>query len=207
MNKKSSSLISTVLYMTMIKIPESTKRAVRLLKEKGHHLFIASGRSPFLIQPILEEIGLDSFIAYNGQYVMYEGEVIYGNPLKQELMDKIYETADQHDHPLVFMGEKTMKASVPNHPFIHEGIGTLKQSILSTICHSLKKTSFIKCCYFVKQKRNIYMKRSVKKLISSGGMSCLRMSCQKVDQRLKELNESLKDFRTIKRTQLPSVTG
>lgn len=57
---------------------------------------------------------------------MYEGEVIYGNPLKQELMDKIYETADQHDHPLVFMGEKTMKASVPNHPFIHEGIGTLK---------------------------------------------------------------------------------
>lgn len=57
---------------------------------------------------------------------MYEGEVIYGNPLKLELMEKIYETADRQDHPLVFMGEKALKASVPNHPFIHEGIGTLK---------------------------------------------------------------------------------
>ncbi|MFE5472305.1 Cof-type HAD-IIB family hydrolase [Bacillus safensis] len=118
--------IDGTLYDHDKKIPESTKRAVHLLKEKGHHLFIASGRSPFLIRPILEELGLDSFIAYNGQYVMYEGDVIYGNPLKQELMERIYETADRHDHPLVFMGEETMKASVPNHPFIHEGIGTLK---------------------------------------------------------------------------------
>ncbi|MCM3149585.1 Cof-type HAD-IIB family hydrolase [Bacillus sp. FSL W8-1143] len=118
--------IDGTLYDHDKKIPESTKRSVRLLKEKGHHLFIASGRSPFLIKPILEELGLDSFIAYNGQYVMYEGEVIYGNPLKLELMEQIYETADHHDHPLVFMGEKAMKASVPNHPFIHEGIGTLK---------------------------------------------------------------------------------
>lgn len=98
--------IDGTLYDHDKKIPESTKRAVRLLKEKGHHLFIASGRSPFLIKPILEELGLDSFIAYNGQYVMYEGKVIYGNPLKLELMEKIYETADRHDHPLVFMGEK-----------------------------------------------------------------------------------------------------
>ncbi|MDM5297759.1 Cof-type HAD-IIB family hydrolase [Bacillus pumilus] len=118
--------IDGTLYDHDKKIPESTKQAVRLLKEKGHHLFIASGRSPFLIQPILEELALDSFIAYNGQYVMYEGKVIYENCLKQELIEQIYETADHHDHPLVFMGEETMKASVPNHPFIHEGIGTLK---------------------------------------------------------------------------------
>lgn len=39
--------IDGTLYDHDKKIPESTKRAVRLLKEKGHHLFIASGRSPF----------------------------------------------------------------------------------------------------------------------------------------------------------------
>ncbi|MFJ5963563.1 Cof-type HAD-IIB family hydrolase [Bacillus sp. NPDC093026] len=118
--------IDGTLYDHDKQIPESTKHAVGLLKEKGHHLFIASGRSPFLIKPILEELALDSFVAYNGQYVMFEGKVIYRNPLKQDLMEQIYETADQHGHPLVFMGEETMKASVPNHPFIHEGIGTLK---------------------------------------------------------------------------------
>lgn len=39
--------IDGTLYDHDKKIPESTKRAVHLLKEKGHHLFIASGRSPF----------------------------------------------------------------------------------------------------------------------------------------------------------------
>ena len=99
--------IDGTLYDHDKKIPESTKRAVRLLKEKGHHLFIASGRSPFLIQPILQELALDSFIAYNGQYVMYEGEVIYGNPLKLELMEQIYETADRHRSSACFHGRKS----------------------------------------------------------------------------------------------------
>lgn len=118
--------IDGTLYDHDKQIPESTKQAVRLLKEQGHHLFIASGRAAFLIRPVLEELELDSFIAYNGQYVMHEGEVIYRNPLRQELMEQIYETADRQSHPLVFMGEEAMKASVPNHPFVHEGIGTLK---------------------------------------------------------------------------------
>ncbi|MFS0654273.1 Cof-type HAD-IIB family hydrolase [Bacillus sp. 179-C3.3 HS] len=118
--------IDGTLYDHDKNIPESTKQAVQLLKEKGHHLFIASGRSPFLIQPVLEELALDSYIAYNGQYVVYEGKVIYQNPLKLELMEQIYEMAHSHDHPLVFLGEEEMKASVPDHPFVHEGIGTLK---------------------------------------------------------------------------------
>ncbi|CAM5230735.1 hypothetical protein BSAF29S_04694 [Bacillus safensis subsp. safensis] len=69
--------IDGTLYDHDKNIPESTKRAVHLLKEKGHHLFIASGRSPFLIRPILEELGLDSFIAYNGRDMSCMRETLF----------------------------------------------------------------------------------------------------------------------------------
>jgi hypothetical protein len=35
---------------------------------------------PFMVKPILEELEIESFISYNGQYVVFEGEVIYKNP-------------------------------------------------------------------------------------------------------------------------------
>ncbi|MDA7026305.1 hypothetical protein PJ311_06705 [Bacillus sp. CLL-7-23] len=34
-----------------------------------------------MITEISEELGIDSFISYNGQYVLYEGEVINKNQL------------------------------------------------------------------------------------------------------------------------------
>lgn len=69
-------------------IPASAKTAISNLKERGHHVFIATGRAPFMVSPVLEELGIDSFISYNGQYVVFEGDVIYknpfpGNPLKR----------------------------------------------------------------------------------------------------------------------------
>lgn len=51
------------------------------LQRQGHHVFIASGRSPFLVKPILEELGIHSFISYNGQFVVFENQVIYKNPV------------------------------------------------------------------------------------------------------------------------------
>ncbi|MGE6631231.1 Cof-type HAD-IIB family hydrolase [Bacillus sp. NPDC077027] len=143
--------IDGTLYDHDKRIPNSTKQAVKILKEKGHHLFIASGRSPFLIAPILEELELDSFVAYNGQFVVYEGKVIYRNLIDQELIERIYEVAERRDHPLVFMGEKTMKASVLNHPFIHEGIGTLKTEHPEHDVSFFKENEIFQLLLFCKQ--------------------------------------------------------
>lgn len=79
-----------------------------------------------MVSPVLEELGIDSFISYNGQYVVFEGDVIYKNPLSGQSLEALLAHSDQCGHPIVFMGEEGMRSSVDDHPFIHEGIGSLK---------------------------------------------------------------------------------
>lgn len=69
------------------RIPATAKQAVSDLKAHGHHVFIASGRAPFMVRPVLEELGIDSFVSYNGQYVVFEGEVIYKNPIAEQSLE------------------------------------------------------------------------------------------------------------------------
>lgn len=71
-------------------IPDSTKRALRALKEKGIKLFIATGRSPAQLD-FFEEQNVryfDGFITMNGQYCYNEKEVIREQCLdRQDLID------------------------------------------------------------------------------------------------------------------------
>ncbi len=109
------------------KIPESTKYAVSMLKKSGVDVAIATGRAPFMFEDIREELGIDSFISFNGQYVVYKGEIIYANPLNQDVLMRIDKYAAANSHPLVFLDHEGMKANVKHHSHIAESIGsTLK---------------------------------------------------------------------------------
>ena len=71
-------------------IPNSTKRALKALKEKGVKLFIATGRSPSQLDFFKEEdmSHFDGFITMNGQYCYNEKEVIREQCLdRQDLID------------------------------------------------------------------------------------------------------------------------
>ena len=49
-------------------MPNSTKEAIFALKEQGHEVAIATGRAPFMFVDIREELNIDTYISYNGQY-------------------------------------------------------------------------------------------------------------------------------------------
>ena len=68
------------------KLPPSTKQAVFKLKELGHIVAIATGRAPFMYEDLREELGIDTFVSYNGQYVVLNGEVLHTNPLHSLLL-------------------------------------------------------------------------------------------------------------------------
>ena len=72
------------------------------------------------------ELEIDTYVSYNGQYVVLNGEVLYTNPLKIPALEKLTEDALNHNHPVIFMDHEDMKANVPEHPYINESIGTLK---------------------------------------------------------------------------------
>ncbi|WP_082234324.1 Cof-type HAD-IIB family hydrolase [Halobacillus massiliensis] len=107
------------------KLPEATVKAVKDLQKSGVYCAIATGRAPFMYEDIRETLGIDSFVSFNGQYVVFEGEVIYKNPLPYSELEKLYDDAHSKNHPLVFMNEKGMRASDPNHSFIRESLGSL----------------------------------------------------------------------------------
>lgn len=108
------------------KIPASTKQAVFALKEKGYDVAIATGRAPFMFSDLREELQIDSYVSYNGQYVVFRGEVIYTNPLSKEALQSLTDLALNHENPIVYMDHLDMKANVPHDDLITTSIGTLK---------------------------------------------------------------------------------
>lgn len=107
-------------------LPSSTKEAIFKLKEEGHIVAIATGRAPFMFEDLRKELDIHTFVSYNGQYVVLNGEVLYTNPLHISSLEKLAEAALQNDHPVVFMDHEDMKANVPEHSYIKESIETLK---------------------------------------------------------------------------------
>ncbi|MFK2824851.1 Cof-type HAD-IIB family hydrolase [Bacillus sp. B190/17] len=107
-------------------LPPKTKEAVRLLRDNGVYTAIATGRAPFMFEDLREELDIHSFVSFNGQYVVFEGEVIYVNPLAAEALDRLKQYADQSGHPLVYMTEKVMKANCSGDTYIEESISSLK---------------------------------------------------------------------------------
>jgi len=106
-------------------LPISTRQAINILKENGVFVAIATGRAPFMFTSLIKELEIDSFVSFNGQFVVFENEVIYKNPLNQLDLEYLSQTASDNGHPLVYMNEKTMKTTKKQHPFVETSISSL----------------------------------------------------------------------------------
>ncbi|WP_027408293.1 Cof-type HAD-IIB family hydrolase [Anoxybacteroides tepidamans] len=107
-------------------LPPSTVQAIQKLKAAGVYVAIATGRAPFMFAELRKKLGIDSFVSFNGQYVVFEGEVIYKNPLQRQKLHELKEQAHKQGHPLIFMDAEDMRASVNDHSYIHVSMGSLK---------------------------------------------------------------------------------
>ncbi|WP_053219818.1 Cof-type HAD-IIB family hydrolase [Virgibacillus senegalensis] len=108
------------------KIPLETKLAVKKLKAKGIHVAIATGRAPFMIEGIRRDLDIDSYVCFNGQYVVLDGKTVYENPLTMEQLTALTKKAKQSGHAMVYLNHEGMRASVKEDPFIADSLSTLK---------------------------------------------------------------------------------
>ncbi|MCP3030658.1 Cof-type HAD-IIB family hydrolase [Halobacillus sp. A1] len=106
-------------------LPVSTIQAVKDLQNNGVFCAIATGRAPFMYEQIRETLGIDSYVSFNGQYVVFEGEPIYKNPLSYEHLEELHQDAHKNNHPMVFMNEKGMRATTEEDHFIKESLSSL----------------------------------------------------------------------------------
>lgn len=107
-------------------IPTSAKNAIKTLKKNDIFVAIATGRAPFMFENIRRELEIESYVSFNGQYVVFEGKTIYENPINRKPLKKLYQASKKNNHPMVFMCDKDMRATTDNHPYIKQSLASLK---------------------------------------------------------------------------------
>ncbi|MDN3017946.1 Cof-type HAD-IIB family hydrolase [Paenibacillus sp. BSR1-1] len=107
-------------------IPYETKESIDQLKESNVKIVIATGRAPYHLKPIAEELGIDSYVSFNGSYVVFEGKPIVDEPFPTNSVQLLVEFAQKNNHPLVYLGNEDYYASYHEHPDIIETFQWLK---------------------------------------------------------------------------------
>jgi len=118
--------VDGTLYNHDKKIPDSTLEALELARKNGHEIAIATGRAPFMIKNILEDLNIHTYVSLNGQYVVYNKEVIFTDSISNETLTEIVEFGSARDEPVVFIDETKMVATKGEHEGVTVSLSTLK---------------------------------------------------------------------------------
>lgn len=118
--------IDGTLYDSNKKLPPKAKEAIFAARQNGHEVFIATGRAPFMIEEVLRELEIDSYICFNGQYIVHKGEVVSHTEIDPYELQSVSDFAKQQNHPMVYMNAEKMMASMTYHPHVEESISSLK---------------------------------------------------------------------------------
>ncbi|MBB6449450.1 hypothetical protein HNR44_001399 [Geomicrobium halophilum] len=118
--------IDGTLYDQTKRVPPSTKKAIQMLKEGGHDVAIATGRSPFMFEELREELEIDTYVSFNGSYVVVKGEVVLAKALPPVALSSLHNHAADHHYVMVFMDHKGAVTDVKANPRIAQCLGELK---------------------------------------------------------------------------------
>ncbi|WP_409344879.1 Cof-type HAD-IIB family hydrolase [Paenibacillus sp. MBLB4367] len=106
-------------------IPESTKKAVRALQDKGIATAIATGRTPAMFEWVREELGIHSFVSINGQYVVHDGKPVYANPIDPGTLEELVSLTSASGHALATCNESKVRALAAEHPHIRNSFAAI----------------------------------------------------------------------------------
>lgn len=126
MNKIAFFDIDGTLLNSEKEILVSTKEAIQALQENGVYTAIATGRNPLHIEDIRKELNINSYITLNGQYVVFENQVIYHNPIQKSKIREFVEETKKKDHPLAFYHYKKIVTNTQDHPRVTESFESVK---------------------------------------------------------------------------------
>jgi Cof subfamily protein (haloacid dehalogenase superfamily) len=117
--------IDGTLYNEEKKLPKSAKESIQRLKQQGHEVAIATGRSPFNITEIRKELEIDNYVSFNGQYVVLNGQVVYKNPINVSVLEELTSYSAENQHPIVYLNHEDMKGNVESHALLEKAVGSL----------------------------------------------------------------------------------
>lgn len=71
-----------------------------------------------MLEQVRLELELESYVSFNGQYVMHQGELIHSNPICSEALEQLSAFAELSGHPLVYLDHSQMSCSQEYHPHV-----------------------------------------------------------------------------------------
>lgn len=94
--------IDGTLVTSQSKARPSTRRAIAAAQKEGVLCGIATGRGPYQLNNQIDDLSLDVYVTYNGQFVYTDEEVIYAQPFDHETLMAIVDYADEHHRQILF---------------------------------------------------------------------------------------------------------
>ena len=67
----------------------STKEAIKIVKEQGVLVGVATGRGPFFVKDLMDDLDLDFAVTYNGQYIFNKDRVLFASPIDKRSLRQI----------------------------------------------------------------------------------------------------------------------
>ena len=95
--------------------PESALKVIRRARERGHKVFLSSGRNYCMIEPLLK-YGFDGGITSCGGYVFTNDKVLYDHPMTEEQKNGVMASFAEND---VFLTIEGQYASYRDYPAEH----------------------------------------------------------------------------------------
>jgi len=75
---------------------KSTKEAIKIVKEQGVLVGVATGRGPFFVKDLMDDLNLDFAVTYNGQYIFNKDRVLFASPIDKRSLRQIISYAKEN---------------------------------------------------------------------------------------------------------------
>lgn len=102
-------------------IPESTKKAIKKLKDNEYIIAIASGRGHVHIKHIMEMLGIDHAVCFNGHMLVVDNEIVYRETLHESDMKKLVSQLKRNIFPVLAMDEEKV--------YVKDFLGKVKKTL------------------------------------------------------------------------------
>lgn len=93
--------VDGTLLNTRKQLSRTTVQAVSQLRQRGVIAAVASARTPFNIRVWLEELGVDTYMVYNGGLVVHEGEILHQATIDPVTVQSLIERVLRNRHAVM----------------------------------------------------------------------------------------------------------
>lgn len=99
-------------------VPESARRALERLREAGHFLSIATGRSQAMAVDYMRELGFENMVSDGGYGITIDGELVGIEPLDRDKAIALVRECEEKGFPWAIQPDNSVLRTVPDKRFM-----------------------------------------------------------------------------------------